>query len=100
MENHFKDALPEIAVECPPEHVYEDPAQESSQSYEKDKEYAKMDLNCFRLIFSFSSNVGVFEAMVVVPQIWTEIYFSDGFPPRPPKKPPPWSKTISFSIKK
>ena len=112
VENHFKDALPENAVECPPEHVYEDPAQESSHSYEEDKECAKMDkelddselqvaiqnLNRCRSIFSFSFNVGVLEARVVTSQLWTEIYFSDGFPPGPPKKPPPWSKAIIFSI--
>ena len=48
------------------------------------------DLN-FELCAALDSIAALFEA-------WPEFSFSDGFPPGPPKKPPPWFEKFTTSI--
>ena len=45
----------------------------------------------FELCATFDSISALFQAL-------PEFYFSNGFPPGPPKKPPPWVKTINIAI--
>ena len=40
----------------------------------------------------------ILDSIAVLFQVWPEISFSYGFPPGPPKKPPPWFKVITTSI--
>ena len=40
----------------------------------------------------------VLDSIAVLFQAWPEFSFSDGFPPGPPKKPPPWFETFTTSI--
>ena len=38
------------------------------------------------------------DTITAVFQAWPEFSFSDGFPPGPPKKPPPWFEAFMTSI--
>ena len=40
----------------------------------------------------------VLDTITAVFQAWPEFSFSDGFPPGPPKKPPPWFEKFTTSI--
>ena len=48
------------------------------------------DLN-FELCADLDSITALFQA-------WPEFSFSDGFPPGPPKKPPPWFKVYDINL--
>ena len=49
--------------------------------------------------FGYLKPNGAFDAMTSVIQIWPEISFAIGFPPGPPKKPPPWFEVLRILIR-